>query len=220
MHHPKESYYEHTRLDLVTMLEGVPQTALEVGCGTGNTLRYLKEHGIRETFGIEVNGAVAEHARKQVDNLAVGDIETMEWPFGDRVFDCIILGDVLEHLRDPWGTVEMLFALLSQGGQIVASLPNVRFYGVSIPLLFGGRWTYTEEGILDRTHLRFFTKRTAVELFSACGFVVRRVSSTYGPRRQLLNRLTMGVFRDLLARQHLIHAYKPIDRGTHKLEVS
>ena len=159
LHYPKESYYTHTRLDLISMLERLPQTVLEIGCGTGNTLRYLKENGARKTFGIEANGAVAEDAKHQVDHIVVGDIESMEWPFPDQVFDCIILGDVLEHLRDPWRVVEMLLGLLTQGGQVVASLPNVRFYGVSIPLLFGGRWTYTEEGVLDRTHLRFFTRR-------------------------------------------------------------
>ena len=205
----KEAYYAHTRVDLVAMLERIPEVVLEVGCGTGNTLRYLKEQGARHTYGIEVNRAVAEEATRQVDHLAIGDVETMEWPFAGQVFDCIILGDVLEHLRDPWQTVQMLHALLCPGGQVVASLPNVRFYGVTLPLLFGGRWTYADEGILDRTHLRFFTRKTAVELFSRAGFVVKRVSSNYGPRRQLINGLTLGVFRNLLARQHLIRAYKP-----------
>ena len=212
MHNPEESYYAHIRLDLVAMLEQVPQTVLELGCGTGNTLRYLKENGARDTFGIELNAGVARKALNQVDHLAVGDIESMEWPFPDQVFDCIILGDVLEHLRDPWRITEQLFGVLSQGGEVVASLPNVRFYGVSIPLLLGGRWTYTEEGTLDRTHLRFFTRRTAVELFSAVGFEIRKVSSNYGPKRQLANQLTLGLFRNLLARQHLIHAYKPIEK--------
>ena len=211
LHTPGQVYYAHTRLELIALLDGVPETVLEVGCGRGNTLQYLKDQGAKETFGIELNSKVAEAAIDQgVDHVAVGDVESMEWPFPGARFACIILGDVLEHLRDPWGVVETLKESLCDGGQLVASLPNVRFYGVSIPLLLGGRWTYTEEGILDRTHLRFFTRATAIELFSAAGLEVRHVSSTYGPKRRLFNLLTLGIFRNFLARQHLIHAYKPV----------
>lgn len=208
LHLPGDSYYEHTRLDIISMLNPIPEKVLEVGCGTGNTLRYLKEMGTQQTFGIELNRKVAEEAMNNVDYVAVGDIESMEWPFQNRVFDCLIFGDVLEHLRDPWGVVKQLSKSIPVGGQVVASLPNVRFYGISIPLLLGGRWTYTEEGILDRTHLRFFTKGTAVELITQGGFVVREVLSNYGPKRHLFNRLTLGIFCDLLARQHLVHGYK------------
>ena len=198
---PGRSYYDHTRYDIVSMLDPIPKTVLEVGCGTGNTLRYLKEKGAGATFGIELNGSVAEAAMANVDHVAVGDIESMEWPFPGQEFDCIIFGDVLEHLRDPWEVVKKLAKTLPVGGQVAASLPNVRFYGVSIPLLFGGRWTYTNEGILDRTHLRFFTRKTAAELIAQGGFMVRKVSSNYGPKRALLNALTLGIFRNLLARQ-------------------
>ncbi len=208
LHTLGESYYAHTRLDMISMLDTIPETVLEIGCGTGNTLRYLKQQGARETFGIELDSAMAEIAMRQVDHVAVGDIEAMEWPFADKLFDCIILGDVLEHLCDPWNVLRTLSEFLISGGQVVVSLPNVRFYGVSIPLLFRGRWTYTEEGILDRTHLRFFTRSTAVKLISGAGFVIRKVSANYGPKRLLFNRLTVGIFRNLLARQYLIHAYK------------
>lgn len=208
LHMPEEPYYTHTRLDMISMLDAIPETVLEIGCGTGNTLRYLKKQGARETFGIELDNTVAEIAMNHVDHVAVGDIETMEWPFVGNLFDCIILGDVLEHLRDPWSVLRKLSESLISGGQIVASLPNVRFYGVSIPLLFRGQWTYTEEGILDRTHLRFFTRRTAVELISSAEFAIRKISANYGPKRHLFNRLTLGMFRNLLARQYLIHAYK------------
>ena len=122
---PKESYYTHTRLDMISMLDAIPETVLEVGCGTGNTLRYLKKQGTRETFGIELDSTMAEVAMRQVDHVAVGDIEAMEWPFAGKLFDCIILGDVLEHLRDPWSVLRTLSESLISGGQIVASLPNV-----------------------------------------------------------------------------------------------
>ena len=209
LHTPGESYYSHTRLDMVSMLEAVPETVLEIGCGSGHTLRYLKDQGAGETFGIELNSTVAAEAMDRVDHLAVGDIESMQWPFADQLFDCILFGDVLEHLRDPWSLVNRLAGCLSPGGQVVASLPNVRFYGVSFPLLFAGRWTYTEEGMLDRTHLRFFTRRTAQELLSGAGLTIRKVSSTYGPKRRIFNLLTLGIFRNLLARQHLVYARKP-----------
>ena len=199
------------------MLDAIPETVLEIGCGTGNTLRYLKKLGARETFGIELDSTVAETAMNHVDHVAIGDIESTEWPFAGKLFDCIILGDVLEHLRDPWSVLRTLSESLISGGQVVASLPNVRFYGVSIPLLFGGRWTYTEEGILDRTHLRFFTRRTAVELISSAGFEIRKVSANYGPKRHLFNRLTLGIFRNLLARQYLIHAYKAEQTATARM---
>ena len=205
---PKESYYAHTRLDMISMLDAIPETVLEIGCGTGNTLRYLKKQGTRETFGIELDSTMAKIAMNHVDHVTVGDIESMEWPFPDKLFDCIILGDVLEHLLDPWSVLRTLSESLISGGQIVASLPNVRFYGVSIPLLLKGRWTYTEEGILDRTHLRFFTRKTAIELIASAGFEIRKVSANYGPKRHLFNRLTLGIFRNLLARQYLIHAYR------------
>ena len=208
LHTPGESYYAHTRLDMIAMLDAIPETVLEIGCGAGNTLRYLKKQGARETFGIELDSTMAKIAMNHVDHVVVGDIEAMEWPFADKLFDCIILGDVLEHLRNPWRVLRTLSESLISGGQVVASLPNVRFYGVSLPLLFGGRWTYTEEGILDRTHLRFFTRKTAVELISGAGFVICKVSANYGPKRLLFNRLTLGIFRNLLARQYLIHAYK------------
>ena len=208
LHDPGASYYQHTRLELVSMLEKTPETALEIGCGSGNTLQYLKQQGTHQTFGIELNGAVAQDAVKHVDHVAEGDIESLQWPFPGQMFDCIIIGDVLEHLRDPWGLVATLSSSLNSRGEVVASLPNVRFYGVSIPLLIGGRWTYTEQGVLDRTHLRFFTKRTATELFSSAGLEISRVASIYGPKRRLVNIGTLGVFRNLLARQHLVHARK------------
>lgn len=214
LHTPGESYYAHTRLDMISMLDAIPETVLEIGCGTGNTLRYLKKQGARETFGIELDSTMAKIAMNHVDHVAVGDIEAMEWPFADKLFDCIILGDVLEHLRDPWSVLRTLSESLISSGQVVASLPNVRFYGVSIPLLFGDRWTYTEEGILDRTYLRFFTRKTATELVSGAGFAIRKVSANYGPKRLLFNRLTLGIFRNLLARQYLIHAYKAKEPAT------
>jgi len=196
------------RGELVEWLDTVPARVLEVGCGSGNTLAYLKERGAAHTCGIELDPQVAEEARGRVDHLLVGDIDQIKLPYEPGTFDCIIFGDVLEHLRDPWGALEKLTAFLRPGGVVLASIPNVRFYGVSLRLLLLGRWDYREEGILDRTHLRFFTRRSMRQLFQGAGLQVQGMRSVYGPKRAAFNLFTLGLFRDLLARQHLIKAVK------------
>ena len=98
-------------------------------------------------------------------------------------FDTILCLDVLEHLPDPWATIARLEAMLAPGGTLVVSLPNVRHYTVSLPLLFAGRWTYGDAEVLDRTHLRFFVKRTARALLEGAGLAINRVVPV--PRQRL-----------------------------------
>ena len=191
------------------LIHPLPERVLEIGCGTGNTLGHLKSLGVRETVGVELISGVGEEARGKVDRIIIGDIETLELPFEPGHFDCVILGDVLEHLRDPWTTLRRLTDLLKGGGQIVASVPNIRFYEVSVPLLFLGSWEYGDEGILDRTHLRFFTRATVKKLFASAGLQVVSLGAHRGPKREVLNWMTLFLFRNLLTIQHLVKAQKP-----------
>jgi hypothetical protein len=107
--------------------------------------------------------------------------------------------------------IQRLHRLLSPGGVLVTSIPNVRHYSVSFPLFFGGRWEYTAAGILDRTHLRFYTKQSAIRLVESSGLKVVEVGSNIGPKLQIGNRLTLGLFRAFLETQYLIKA----QRATH-----
>lgn len=209
LHSPGPDYYHLVRWDLLEMLDVVPQSVLEVGCGSGNTLAHLKGQGTVRALGIELDPSVAEEASTKADEILVGDIEAMDLPYAACSIDCIILGDVLEHLRDPWQVLSSLAGLVRPGGAVLASLPNVRFYGVSLGLLLLGEWKYGEDGILDRTHLRFFTRKTIAELFTGAGLEIAEMSRNYGPRRALANKMTAGIFRDLLARQHLVKATRP-----------
>lgn len=127
--------------------------------------------------GIEIVGAVAEQARSVFDDVIVGNIETVLISDA-RKFDVIIATDVLEHLVDPWGVVKNLSKFLKPDGLFLASIPNVAHWNTAFKLFFRGRWDYQQEGLLDRTHLRFFTESTARSLFEDCGFIVEKVAYT------------------------------------------
>jgi 2-polyprenyl-3-methyl-5-hydroxy-6-metoxy-1,4-benzoquinol methylase len=148
-------------------LVGKNKRVLEVGSATGQISRRLAEKGC-EVIGIEVNEDCAEIAKKYCDDLLVCDIETIEnLPYDD--FDFILLLDVLEHLRSPLATLKKLKAYLNEGGSVIVSLPNMANWRVRWDLLFG-RFEYSERGILDKTHLRFFNEKSAKDLLQHAGF--------------------------------------------------
>ena len=164
--------------------------------------------------GVELDPTMAEIARGHLDVVVMGDInEVLERrSLGDATFDCIVLADVLEHLVDPWTTLQHLTGRLEPSGVIVASLPNVRHYTTLLSLLFTKRWPYRDRGIHDRTHLRFFAQRNVVELFAGAGLTIRSLGRQYrvleAPYR--VNRysrvLSVPPLRDLLTFQYLIVA--------------
>lgn len=163
---------------------------LDVGCGAGQLGYYLKRRQPCRVSGIEVVEAVAEQARPVLDEVFVGDVEEIvRTPPGER-FDCIVCADVLEHLREPGQVLEALReGWLAPGGVVVASVPNVRHWSV-IRQLLEGRWDYVDAGLLDRTHLRFFTRTNLYFLFAQAGYQILSWRATrlgdVGFPRQLL----------------------------------
>ena len=145
-----------------------------------------------------------------------GDIETVDLPYEEEYFDYMIFGDVLEHLRDPWQTVKRLKPYLKKNGFMLASIPNVSHISVVVGLLKGTA-EYREAGILDKTHLRFFTKKTAMELFEKNGFAVVETgelldASCYLTEEEIIKKiLELPGLPDLdtfLVMQYLIKAVK------------
>lgn len=202
------------------ILSLVPREAgriLDVGCGAGATGHELKKEAGREVIGVEIHEPAAEKAADRMDKIILGDIETMDLPY-EEYFDCIICADVLEHLHDPWNTLKKLSKYLKSGGHLVASIPNVRYWHVLKNLLFFGEWEYTEGGVLDRTHLRFFTRNGITRLCEGAGFRVELISHIMGlesriihmsiNKTRLFDRLTLGLFRDFLVFQFLVKARK------------
>lgn len=209
---PIDSYHGRIRREVAALLPATAARVLEIGCGTGATLAWLRDSGrCQWTAGVEIAPAAAAVAATRLDAAWCADIETLDPPVPAGSLDAVLCLDVLEHMRDPWSVVGRLHRLLRPGGRLIASIPNVRYYKVSLPLLFGGDWTYRDAGVLDRTHLRFFVRRTAIELIAGSGLAVDAVQPL-GLKpwklKWLLSRLSFGALTGLLCEQYLIRAVR------------
>jgi 2-polyprenyl-3-methyl-5-hydroxy-6-metoxy-1,4-benzoquinol methylase len=167
---------------LMVELVGGTKRVLDVGCATGYLARALIERGCTVS-GVEVDAEAAEEARPHLERLVLGDLETMDLAeaFGDDRFDVIVFGDVLEHLRDPLPVLRGAKILLADGGSVVASIPNIAHGSVRLALL-AGRFDYQDLGLLDSTHVRFFTRSSVEDLFRDAGMVpidVRRTTAGF-----------------------------------------
>lgn len=140
---------------------------MEIGCGTGSTLKSLRDQGLYDwVCGVELDPETATIARKRLDAVYQGNIESLDLNIAPSSIDLILCLDVLEHIQDPWLVLKGLRQFLTPGKTLIAIVPNVRFFKVSFPLFFLNGWRYGSEGVLDRTHLRFFVSETAIELLN------------------------------------------------------
>jgi 2-polyprenyl-3-methyl-5-hydroxy-6-metoxy-1,4-benzoquinol methylase len=164
-------YLDVPRRDMVDYVPRHAKTLLDVGCGRGGFGQSLRQRGPIELTGIELDPAAARAASERYDRVITG-VFPSDIPPG-ATFDCIVFNDILEHLIDPWGALEAAAAMLSPKGLVVASIPNMRYWPVFWPLLRRGEWRYVSDGVLDRTHLRFFTLTSVVEMFRGAGFEIK-----------------------------------------------
>ena len=201
----RTDYYAHLRAEIIEAIPEGCATVLDVGCGKGTLGRWLKEQGVRTVYGVELSPVAGEEAGRWLDQVLIGNIEQTLLPFPAHSVDCIICADVLEHLADPWAVVATLKKLLKPGGCLVASVPNVGFHR-NIRKLLRGEWRYANEGLLDRTHLRFFTLQTIEELFVSNGMRIEQVDKRVdaGWNIRLLNALLLGAFRHTLYLHYVV----------------
>ena len=205
-------YFAHVRREIELLLPDKISRVMEIGCGAGDTLNYLKQTGRCDwVCGVELESGAAAQAREKLDMFIEGNIEHQNLPMAPESLDVILCLDVLEHLVDPWNVIHKLDKLLKPGGSIIASIPNVRHFHVSLPLLFRGKWQYVDAGLLDKTHLRFFVHDSAVELMECSGLrvdMVRTKGLEKGSKAWLVNMATLSLFRPLFEYQYLIRAIK------------
>ncbi len=165
-------YYTQARPEMLRFLPPNVKTLLDVGCGEGQFGALVKEKLRVEVWGIEMDPTAAGHAQKNLDRILVGDAVQLLDTVPDGYFDCIVFNDILEHLVDPQNMLLKTKKKLQPGGVIVASLPNVRYFFTLRDLLIKKQWQYTDSGILDKTHLRFFTRNSIRDMFQSLGFHV------------------------------------------------
>ena len=193
-------YFAHARPE---MLRFIPQGAsrlLEVGCGSGDFAGALKAQRSVHLTAIEPFPYAAAQARGRVDELLSMSVEQGVQVLPSSSFDCAVFNDVLEHLVDPWAVLRDVKRLLRPTGVIVASLPNMRHMPILKDLVLKGEWRYQDAGVLDRTHLRFFTRRSMADLFKSSGYRVKQIVGINGIRFPwkfaLLNRLAFSALED------------------------
>jgi trans-aconitate methyltransferase len=187
-----ESYYCHPRPEVLRLVPAGVRQVVDVGCGSGALGASIKEaHPEAEVRGIEPVALQARQAKEKLDDAAAMSADDPP-PEGWPLPDCVIFADVLEHLVDPWSTLRRWCERVQPNAHFIFSLPNIGHAAI-IRNLLRGSWQYQEEGPLDRTHLRFFTRDSALELIQQAGlrveFMDRKLSiPEFLPARSLVKR--------------------------------
>ena len=146
------------------------ERVLEIGCSTGALTERIRDLGCT-VVGVEQRPEAAAKARAFCEEVLVGDIESLPLPWAPGSFDAILLLDVLEHLVDPPAAIRRLLPILKPTGRVIVALPNIAHWSIRFRLL-RGRFEYEESGILDRTHLHFYTWKTAPEMLVQGGLEI------------------------------------------------
>jgi 2-polyprenyl-3-methyl-5-hydroxy-6-metoxy-1,4-benzoquinol methylase len=204
------SYFGGARADYVRELPDNRQARiLEVGCGDGSTGVLALLEGKCGTYcGVELCKDAADKARNTISEVLIGNIEDQELPWPPEYFEALILSEVLEHLVDPWSALKKIRPLMKPGAMVFASSPNVSHHRV-IRMLIGGGWSLADLGVMDRTHLRWFTPQTYKALFESTGYIVDSVGEVEPLSRKgrAVSFLTLGRLRHLFVKQVSLKAH-------------
>lgn len=195
----KPEYFQYSRLEMLAFVPDGTRTSLEVGCGAGKFSSNLATRGI-ECWGIEPEGAAYEEALKNGVKCLPGLFQDQLDNLPKNYFDIVVFNDVLEHMSDPWEALNITKSLLREGGHVVASIPNILYFPAFVDLLITRDLKYTAGGIFDKTHLRFFTRKSMIDLFESCGFVIEKIEGIHpykSIKLAIFNLLTLGYFREM-----------------------
>lgn len=173
------TYYRFDRPEVSALVPENAKRILEIGCAAGQLGAAIKARQKARIVGIEIDEEASALAKQRLDRVYKADIEALPVDWNEGPFDAVICADVLEHLRDPKAVLEKVRRWMAPSGCLIASIPNVRHHSV-ISGLLAGNWTYETAGLLDNTHLRFFTRREAEKLLYRAGFQIELISYVPG----------------------------------------
>lgn len=234
----KGAYHDHPRKELLLLMEHVPRRVLDVGCATGATGELIKTAWPQShVTGIELNRAAAARAVARIDKVLGEKLEDIDFAaegIEPGSIDTVLLADVLEHLYDPWDALLRIRPLLSEDAQVLVSLPNARNLWL-LDQLAGGHFPYASEGLLDITHIRWFTRAEMEKMLRETGYGVVKSSrtptaglqhltrpagcTTVETEKLILKDVGDEEFEDLKALQIMFLA-KPLKEGEEAAQVS
>ena len=209
-----KSYYGHTRPEMLKFIPKNANRILEIGCGQANFSSQLLKDGV-EIWGVEPDVNAADIASTRLFKVLKGTLDDTINDLPNNYFDVIIMNDVLEHLLYPWEDLKKLKHKLSKNGVTVSSIPNVRYSKNIFKMIFKKDWKYTESGILDNTHFRFFTKKSIKRMHKESGLAIQKIqgvnmtkSFLYFPYALIVNLLMLFTQLDMFYMQFATVAKK------------
>lgn len=166
-------YFCNFRSEMLSFLPSAPVNILEIGCGAGNFIAQIRTEG--ERWGVELDSIAATEASENLTKVLNGTFTEVKNKLPVKYFDLVICNDVIEHMPDHDAFFHDIKDVMTDKGSLVGSVPNVRFYKNLRNILFRKDWKYVDSGVLDRTHLRFFTFKSMERSLKESGFHIQQL---------------------------------------------
>lgn len=201
---PVSGYYENPRQEMLKFVPLKAKTTLEFGCGCGNFSELIKNKYDSECWGVEMNSQAAKTASEKLHRVINENAHQSLSQIPEKYFDCIIFNDVLEHMADPYSLLIGVKSKLKPSGVIIASIPNVRFWRNLKQFAVYGKWEYKDTGVLDKTHLRFFTYSSLVKMFNQLDYDLLTIEGLRPIKSiafSIMNMCVFNRFKDAKFRQ-------------------
>ena len=193
------AYFAQERREMLKYIPLQSKTILDIGCGEGLFGGIVKKRNLSEVWGVELDANIGKKACNILDKVIIGNILNIAPEIPNNYFDCIVLNDILEHLVDPYSLLVELKNKINQNGIIVCSIPNIRYFHVLKELILEKQFRYKDLGVLDRTHLRFFTYESIKEMFKNLHYeiiIIEGINPIISWKFDLFNILTFNYMND------------------------